>query len=111
MGEWAVIPASLLIMWIGMGGFSVMVLWRLYIVDRRYRRRYNMPAGFMTLTLALGATVTFAAAAWAAFLTVRRLLDMPVLEWTPWVTVPLLLLALSVPIGFAAVVLYQRYRS
>ena len=107
---WGTISLYVLVVWIGMGAGSVLLLWRLYFVDRSYRIRHNMPSGFVSLTLATGGSVTFIAAGWAAFLTVRRLLSLDSIDWAPIVTVPLLLLALSMPIGAAAVMLYQRYR-
>jgi hypothetical protein len=107
---WTTVSTYLLIVWMGMGLGAVVVLWAAYVRDRSYRRRHNMPSGFVSLTLATGGTITFAAAAWADFLTVRRLLDFEPLDWAPIVTVPLLLLALSMPIGAAAVLLYQRFR-
>jgi hypothetical protein len=107
---WATVAVGALVIWIGMGGVSVAVLWRLYFADRSYRRRHNMPAGFVSLTLAGMGTVAFVAATWAAYLTIRRLLNFEPIEWSAIVTVPLLLLALSTPIGAAAVLLYQRFR-
>jgi heme/copper-type cytochrome/quinol oxidase subunit 1 len=107
---WAATAVGALIVWIGMGFGAVVVLWRLYFADRSYRRRHSMPAGFVSLTLAGMGTVTFAAATWAAWLTIRRLLDLEPIAWSPLLTVPLLLLALSTPIGAAAVLLYQRFR-
>jgi hypothetical protein len=107
---WITLSTYALAMWIVMGFVAVVVLWLAYLRDRAYRKRHHMPSGFVSLTLASIGTVTFAAAAWAAFLTIRRLNGLDAIEWSPQVTIPLLLLALSTPIAAAGVVLYQRYR-
>jgi MFS family permease len=107
---WATLAVYALLAWAGMGALAVTVLWYSYVRDRSYRRRRGMPSGFVSLTLALMGSVAFAASAWAAVLTVRRLLNLEPLDWSAVVTVPLLLLALSTPIGAAAVMLYQRIR-
>lgn len=107
---WTGISIVLLSAWIAMGGFSAGFLWWFWWRDRRYRKRWNMPRNFVALTFALAGSIAFTAAAWAAFLTVRTLLGLDRIEWAPVVTVPTLLIALSMPIGFAAVLLYQRLR-
>ena len=107
MGE---IGVGALIVWVALSAFSVGLLWFLYLRDRSYRRRHRMPNGFVSLTLAVAATVTFAASSWASFITIRAILGLERLPWATNVTVPLLLLALSMPIGFAVVLLYQRIR-
>jgi hypothetical protein len=107
---WATVAVYALIVWVIMGFASVLVLWRLSLSDRAYRRRHGMPYGFVSLMIAAIGTITFVASAWAALLTARRLLDLPAFDWSPIVTVPLLLLALSMPIGAAGVLLYQRFR-
>lgn len=106
---WATAAVAALVVWIAMGALSVLVLWRMYLIERAYRQQRHLMPGFIALTLALGSTVTFAAAAWAAFLTIRRLLGLEVIDWSALVTVPTLLLALSMPIGAAAVMIWQRY--
>jgi len=99
-----------LAIWVALSAFSVGLLWFLYFRDRSYRNRHHMPHGFVALTFAVAGTITFAASTWASFLTIRTILGLERLEWTPAVTVPLLLFALSMPIGFAVVLLYQRLR-
>jgi hypothetical protein len=105
---WATISIYALIFWVAFGATAVGVLWYAYSQDRKYRRRRNMPSGFVGLLLAIIGTVTYPAAAWAALLTIRRLAGLEQLDWSPIVTVPLLMLALSVPIGAAGVLIYQR---
>jgi heme/copper-type cytochrome/quinol oxidase subunit 1 len=107
---WATISTYALILWIAMGAFAVVVLWRHYLADRSYRQRRGMPSGFVSATLAILGTMSYPAAAWGAFLQIRRLSDQPSLEWSPIVTTPLFIVGLSVAIVAAGVLLYQRFR-
>ena len=107
---WTTLSLFALAVWNAMGFVAVIVLWVTHLADRSYRMRRNMPRGFVSLTLATIGTIAFVGAAWSSFLTVRRLLGLEVIEWSPVITVPLLILALSAPIVAAAVVVYQRYR-
>lgn len=107
---WVTVSIYALAVWTVTGFAATVILWATHLADRSYRRRHRMPAGFVSLTLASIGTVAFTGAAWAAFLTIRRLLGLDAIEWSAVVTVPLLLAALSTPIVAAAVVLYQRYR-
>jgi hypothetical protein len=105
---WRSLSIYALEVWIVLGLVGVFVLWYAWEQDRKYRRRYKMPAGFQGLLLAAIGTAVYPAAAWSAFLAIRHLHGLPRLEWQSIVSAPLLLIALSVPIGAAAVLIYQR---